>query len=167
MSDRIDRIVGRVSEQASQGEKLSALERRVAELGRVLSEAPAEARRAREEVEKLRVRIQEQEEELLDARRERDESMARAEELHRRIASSAAQIEAAERRADQNIHEAFRERDTAVLTFKSRLWDAIRAQLADVTDPTHGETFTNTEEEVLTTRLRIIRDTLRSEGVPP
>ena len=167
ISERIDEMVGRTSEQASQGEKLNVLERRVAELGRVLSEAPADARRSREEVEKLQLRIQEQEEDLRDARRERDESAARVEDLARRLASSAPRIEAAERRADQNIHEAFRERDAAVLTFKAKLWDAIQAQLADVTDPTHGERFANTEEEVLTTRLRTIRNILRAEGIPP
>ena len=92
---------------------------------------------------------------------------ARADDLARRLAAADARIEAAESRADQNIHEAFRERDAAILTFKARLWDAVQAQLCDVTDPTPDEKFASTEEEVLMTRLRSIRATLRAEGVSP
>ncbi|MDB5308647.1 MAG: hypothetical protein JWO38_2849 [Gemmataceae bacterium] len=167
ISGRLDQIASRTGDGASLEQRLVELERRLAGVERALGETQSDAQRAREEVDRLRTLLREQEQELLETRRERDDATARADDLARRLASADARIAAAESRADQNIHEAFRERDAAVLTFKARLWAAVQAQLSDVTDPTPGEEFASTEEEVLTTRLRSIRDTLRAEGVPP
>jgi uncharacterized coiled-coil protein SlyX len=167
ISGRLDQIASRTGDGASLEQRLVELERRLAGVERALTESQTDAQRSREESDRLRDRIRDREEELTDARRERDEAAARADELARRLAAADARINAAESRADQNIHEAFRERDAAVLTFKSRLWDAVQAQLSDVTDPTPGEEFESTLEEVLTTRLRSIRDALRGEGIPP
>ena len=167
ISGRLDQIASWTGDGSFLEQRLVELERRLAGVERVLGETQSDSQRVSGDIERLRVRIREQEHELLDARRERDASTARAEELARRLVAADARINAAESRADQNIHEAFRERDAAILTFKARLWDAVQAQLSDVTDPTPGEQFASTEEEVLTTRLRRIRDTLRAEGVPP
>jgi len=167
ISGRLDQIVSRTGDGASLEQRLVELERRLAGVERALTDTQSDAQRARDEVDRVRARLREREQELEDALRERATAAARSDDLARRLASADARIAAAESRADQNIHEAFRERDAAVLTFKARLWDAVQAQLSDVTDPTPGEEFASTEEEVLTTRLRNIRDTLRAEGVPP
>ncbi len=167
VSLRIDQLAGRTSDVSALEQRLVELERRLAGVERALSETQTSAQRASDEADRLRTLVREREQELQDAVREQDDARNRVAELTRRLAAADARIEAAESRADQNIHEAFRERDAAVLTFKARLWDAVQAQLADVSDPTPGEQFGSTEEEVLTTRLRRIRDALRAEGVPP
>lgn len=167
VSLRIDQLAGRTSDVSTLEQRLVELERRLAGVERALSETQISAQRASAEADRLRTLVREREQELHDAVREQDVARNRVAELTRRLAAADARIEAAESRADQNIHEAFRERDAAVLTFKARLWDTVHAQLADVSDPTPGEQFGSTEEEVLMTRLRRIRDALRAEGVPP
>ena len=164
---RLDQIASRTGDGANLEQRLVELERRLAGVERALTDTRSDAERSRDEVERLQACVREREQEFGDAIRERDTTAARAGDLARRLASADSRITAAESRADQNIHEAFRERDAAVLTFKARLWGAVQAQLSDVTDPTPGEEFASTEEEVLTTRLRSIRDTLRAEGVQP
>jgi hypothetical protein len=167
ISGRLDQIASRTGDGATLEQRLVELERRLARVERALTDTQSDAQRARDEAERLRDRLSEQDRELADAIRERDSATNRADELAQKVASASDQIKRAEDRADQNIHEAFRERDEALRTFKARLWDLIQAQLSDVTDPTPGEEFASIEEEVLTTRLRSIRDTLRAEGVPP
>lgn len=167
VSGKIDQIVSRTGEGSSVEKRLIEFERRLAGVERTLGQSQTNAHRAQEEADRLRERLEEREKDLLDGRRERDEATVRAEDLTRRLAAANARINAAESRADQNIHEALRERDSAVLTFKAKLWDTVQAQLSDVTDPILGEVFASTEEEVLTIRLRSIRDALRAEGVPP
>jgi len=167
ISGRLDQIASRPGDGSSLEQRLVELERRLEGVERALNVTQSDAQRARDETDRLQVRLREREQELEDIGRERDAAATRADDLARRLASADARINTAESRADQNIHEAFRERDAAVLTFKARLWDAVQAQLSDVTDPIPGEEFASTEEEVLTTRLRSIRDTLRAEGVPP
>lgn len=167
ISGRLDQIASRTGDGASLEQRLVELERRLAGVERALTKTRTDAHRSHDEAERLRTCVREREQELEDAVHERDAARTRADDLARRLAAADTRITAAESRADQNIHEAFRERDAAVLTFKARLWAAVQAQLSDVTDPTPGEEFASTEEEVLTTRLRSIRDTLRAEGIPP
>jgi uncharacterized coiled-coil protein SlyX len=167
MAGRLDQIASRADGAASLDQRLNELERRLAGVEKALTETRADAQRAREEADRLRARARDLEAELDDVRRDRDAATARSQELARNLAAATDRIATVERRADQNIHEAYRERDAAVLTFQARVWDAVRAQLVDVTDSTPGEKFNTTEEEVLTDRLRKIRDTLREEGIPP
>lgn len=163
-------LVAAVRGVAGPQEQIGALTKEVVALGKRLDghdRRIADAQRAEDEVTELRTRIQEQQSELNAARRERDAAVGREKELARLVADTDDRIDKSNARAVVNIHAAQRERDAAVLTFKAGLWDAVQAQVADITDPSPDEAFGSTEEKVIMTRLRGIRDALRREGVAP
>ena len=79
-----------------------------------------------------------------------------------------AQLQAANARADRaevNCDMLTRERDNAVLTFKAQLDERFRALFADLGEAHTGERFGSVEEEILTGRLRFVRDVLAQESV--
>lgn len=151
-----EQIGGLTKEVAALATRMDGHDRRV-----------ADGLRRDDEVGELRTRIQEQQSELNATRRERDAAVGREKELARLVAGTDDRIDKANARAERNIYGAQQERDAALRTFKAGLWDAVRADIADVTDASPDEVFDDLEEKVIMTRLRNIRDALRREGVGP
>lgn len=83
------------------------------------------------------------------------------------IADARQEVEAAQRRAEDYIHEATLVRDNAVRSFQASLWNRLKACLVEILDE-HGESAgLNPDQVFFRQRLREIRDTLRDLGVPP
>lgn len=72
----------------------------------------------------------------------------------------------AEKRAEQNIHEANQASENSLRDFQARLWEELESKLSDLQDPANMPGL-STKEEILIRRLRTIREILRRNDVPP
>jgi hypothetical protein len=104
------------------------------------------------------------------ADRERDLASVRGEvqKATHQLNEARQEIEATRRRADDYVHQAEREKDSAVRTFQAKLWDTLQYYLIEVLeDDTPEEASLNADQEFFRQRLREIKNALRDEGVPP
>jgi hypothetical protein len=103
------------------------------------------------------------------ADRERDLASARGEvqKVTHQLADARQEIEATRRRADDYIHQAERERDSAVRTFQAKLWDTMQYYLIEVLEDAPDESSLSADQQFFRQRLREIKDVLRDAGVQP
>ena len=103
------------------------------------------------------------------ADRERDLASVRGEvqKITHQLTETRHEIEDTQRRSDDYIHQAERERDSAVRTFQAKLWETLQYYLIEVLEDSTEETSLSADQKFFRQRLREIKDALRDEGVPP
>jgi DNA repair exonuclease SbcCD ATPase subunit len=103
------------------------------------------------------------------ADRERDLAAVRSEvqKVTHQLAEMRQEIEATRRRADDYVHYAERERDSAVRTFQASLWETLQNYLIEILQGPTEESSLSADQQFFRQRLREIKDALRDAGVPP
>lgn len=137
--------------------------------------------RVRDELHTAHVRLQRETEITDELRREKihlEEQLAEREhelattrsemqQVTQQLGETRHEIEAVRRRAEDYIHLAKQDRDSAVRTFQSELWEELKYYFLEVQEETSDPSLLNEDQKMLRRRLREIQETLRSRGVSP
>jgi hypothetical protein len=175
--------VGRLIEglQRRQGERLCQAESEAAaakaanaqlheQLERTVNELQAAQGRLQreteiaEELRREKIRLEER---LVEREHELASSRGEMQKLTHLLSEARQEIEAARRRAEDYIHHAGRDRDSAVRTFQSHLWEELQYYLLEVLEEEPDPPSLNEDQKMFRRRLREIKAVLRDKGVPP
>lgn len=137
------------------------------QLSNDLEAAREQLRREAERSQEIRQRSDRLERDI--AQREGELAIARTEmqKLTEQVTAARQDVQRAHDRAEDDIHHIRLERDHALRTFQSELWDRIKLCLAEVLTETATGTSPSAEQEFFRRRLREIRDTLKEMNIPP
>lgn len=152
---------------AGQRAEIAALREITARREEEVLSARSQAQRETEGARKLRDQLDLLEKALAERERELGEGRAEVARQAQEIEEARREAQAAHRRAEDYVHQANRERDNAVRTFKAELWEWMQMCLTEVLSDGEDESQLNPDQQFFRQRLREIRDVLRDQGIPP
>lgn len=171
----IEGLVRRQGERLRQAESEAAaakaanaqLHDQLERTGTELQAAQGRLQRETEIAEELRREKIRLEERLVEREHELASSRGELQKLTHLLSEARQEIEAARRRAEDYIHQAGRDRDSAVRTFQSHLWEELQYHLLEVLEEEPDPASLNEDQKMFRRRLREIKAALRDKGVPP
>jgi hypothetical protein len=104
---------------------------------------------------------------LADRERELASVRGEVQKITHQLGETRQEIEATRRRTEDYVHQAERERDSAVRTFQAKLWESLQYYLIEVLEDSPEEASLSADQQFFRQRLREIMNALRDEGIPP